>query len=390
MGHEGCDLDNSAAAGRYAYDDSRLYQAKGAIADTIAAFGSAEFALGRFRGLNLGQSCTVTPDCPRDPSTNTVYGGVTCIGGACLYTAAHYTCTSGCPARCKTPFDNRMTFRSTACGGSGRPACCQYPGCKAGEVLVPFPGAGGSNYAEMSLWMNGTEATPPYAGANPDPEIHADLGTPLASSLDSVREWLTTASSDAGPNAGPLQSRAHVLRIPARCRPYNVILFTDGDESCCGDPPAAATALRQTCTNGGTWDATDGRCELPGNATTGTSSVRVYVIGFGISAAQRTRMNAIAAAGGTGTSYAATNRAELTAALADIVAGSLRARSATATAAATTRPLPSPTRASPARWVWAAASAPACSPATAPATAPSVPPPRRTPARPARCNRGPA
>ena len=68
VGHEGCDLDNSAAADRYAYDDSRLYQAKGAIADTIAAFGSAEFTLARFTGINLGQACTTTADCPIDPA----------------------------------------------------------------------------------------------------------------------------------------------------------------------------------------------------------------------------------------------------------------------------------------------------------------------------------
>jgi hypothetical protein len=319
VGHEGCDLDNSAAAGRYAYDDSRLYQAKGAIADTIAAFGSAEFALARFRGLNLGKSCSIDNDCQEGGS---LPSKVSCIGGACLYSAPHYTCTSNCPARCKTPFDNRMTFRSTSCGGDGRPSCCQYPGCKAGEILVPFPGAGGSNYAEMSLWMNGTEATPPYAGANPDPELHADLGTPLASSLDSMREWLTTAGSDVGVNSGPLQSGHMFSESRPACRQYNVILLTDGDESCCGNPPASATALRQTCTNGGAWDAADSRCEINGSPT-GTSSVSVYVIGFGISAAQLTRMNAIAAAGGTGTAYAATNRAELTAAFADIVARSL-------------------------------------------------------------------
>jgi hypothetical protein len=320
VGHEGCDLDNSAAAGRYAYDDSRLYQAKGAIADTIAAFGSAEFALGRFTGVNLGQACTVTNDCPKD-GNGTVWSGVTCVSGACMYTAGHYSCTS-CPARCKTPFDNLMTYRSTACRGSGT---CAYPACKAGEVLVPFPGAGGSNYAEMFGWMNGTEAVPPYAGANPDPELHADLGTPLASSMDSIREWLTTAASTTGPNAGPLQSGHMFADSRASCRPYSVILLTDGDESCENRdvaPPAAATRLRQTCTNGGTWDATDSRCEINGDPK-GTSSVNVYVIGFGVSSAQRTRLNAIAAAGGTSTAYAATNRAELTASLADIVARSL-------------------------------------------------------------------
>ncbi len=189
-------------------------------------------------------------------------------------------------------------------------------------MLVPFPGAGGSNYSEMFRWMNGTNGTPPFAISNPDPELHADLGTPLASSLDSMREWLTTATSSTGPQSGPLLAGHAFSDARASCRQYNVILLTDGDESCCGDPPGAATALRRTCTNGGTWDTTDGRCEI-GGSPDGTSSVNVYVIGFGVSSSQRTRLNAIAAAGGTTQAYAAANRAELTASLADIVARSL-------------------------------------------------------------------
>ena len=130
-------------------------------------------------------------------------------------------------------------------------------------MLVPFPGAGGSNYAEMFRWMNGTEGTPPFAsGVNPDPELRADLGTPLASSLDSIREWLTTASSSVGPGSGALAPGHALTDTRASCRQYNVILLTDGQESCDGDPPAAATALRQTCTNGGTWDMADMRCEI--------------------------------------------------------------------------------------------------------------------------------
>ena len=96
--------------------------------------------------------------------------------------------------------NNRILFRSTACRGS---STCDYPACKAGQVLVPFPGAGGSNYAEMFRWMNGTEGTPPFAGGvNPDPELRADLGTPLASSLDSIREWLTTAGEHSRSGLG--------------------------------------------------------------------------------------------------------------------------------------------------------------------------------------------
>ncbi len=54
--HQGCDLDDSGVAGRYPCDDRRLSLAKGAIADTIAAFGSAEFALGRLSASTSGDS----------------------------------------------------------------------------------------------------------------------------------------------------------------------------------------------------------------------------------------------------------------------------------------------------------------------------------------------
>src|SRR5262245_51155366 len=56
--HPGCDLDGNGK-----YDDSKLYQAKVAFQDTIAAFGSAEFALGRFRQNELGQTCITANDC---------------------------------------------------------------------------------------------------------------------------------------------------------------------------------------------------------------------------------------------------------------------------------------------------------------------------------------
>ena len=96
-GWEGCDRDNTGA---YRYDDSRLYQAKGAIADTIAAFGSAEFTLARFRGADLGQACTMDAQC------TAIAAGTTCVGGFCASTADHYSCQddgAGNPARSLRP-----------------------------------------------------------------------------------------------------------------------------------------------------------------------------------------------------------------------------------------------------------------------------------------------
>src|SRR5262245_34882847 len=164
-GHEGCDLD-----GNMVYDESRLFQAKAAIADTVAAFGSAEFAFARFRGIDLGQACTSTSDCPKDAGGN-VLSDVTCVNGACVYSAEHYECLTMCPSNCKKPFNPNILYRTTAC----HTGCCEYPNCKAGEILVPFPGMGGANYAAIAKWLDGSEGTPPFNGPNPDPEIRADV-----------------------------------------------------------------------------------------------------------------------------------------------------------------------------------------------------------------------
>src|SRR5256885_10030072 len=56
--HPGCDLDGNGK-----FDDSKLFQAKLALADTITAFGSAEFSLARYHQNELGQVCTSKFDC---------------------------------------------------------------------------------------------------------------------------------------------------------------------------------------------------------------------------------------------------------------------------------------------------------------------------------------
>src|SRR3954452_833263 len=56
--HPGCDLDGNGV-----YDDSKLYQAKQALAQTMTAFGSAEFSLARYHQTELGQACATTNEC---------------------------------------------------------------------------------------------------------------------------------------------------------------------------------------------------------------------------------------------------------------------------------------------------------------------------------------
>jgi len=59
----GCDLDGKST-GNWPYDDSKLYQAKVAIIDTISAFGSAEFALATYARVCWGSPARRTATVP--------------------------------------------------------------------------------------------------------------------------------------------------------------------------------------------------------------------------------------------------------------------------------------------------------------------------------------
>jgi hypothetical protein len=68
----GCNLDGKSTAG-WAYDDSKLFQAKAVVIDTISAFGSAEFALATYSRKQLGQACSSNSDC------TSIVSGASCL-----------------------------------------------------------------------------------------------------------------------------------------------------------------------------------------------------------------------------------------------------------------------------------------------------------------------
>ena len=200
--------------------------------------------------------------------------------------------------RCRSPMNNRILFRSTACRGA---APASTPPARRARCWCPSRAPAARTTPRCSGWMNGTEGTPPFAGGvNPDPELRADLGTPLASSLDSIREWLTTASSSVGPDSGAAGPRARpdrhprqlppVQRHPADRRPGVVRRRSASrrHRPCARPAPTAAP---------GTWPTCAARSAA---VPTNTSNVKVYVIGFGVGAGLQADLNAIAAAGGTG------------------------------------------------------------------------------------------
>src|SRR5690606_38875111 len=89
----------------------------------------------------------------------------------------------------------------------------------------------------------------------------------------------------------------------AACRNYSILLLTDGEESCGGDPVARAAYYN-------------------------ARGIRTYVVGLSISSSGRAQLNAIATAGGTDapgpdTAFFANDPVTLSAGLAQIVADSL-------------------------------------------------------------------
>jgi MYXO-CTERM domain-containing protein len=316
--HPGCDLDGNGQ-----YDDSKLYQAKLALRETMTAFGSAEFSLSRYQQTDLAQACTTTQECR---SMNT--GANVCVSGRCAYdvpsnSTDYNECTGGTATgngciRCAAPANDpvHVWVNGNTCCGSGDPRSGGF-GMSA-NVLVGFPGAGATNLPELLSWIDGKEDYPD--GTNR--ELRGTGATPIGGSLNAVRDWLSNDSSPIGGGAGIL-NRDPVVD----CRGYNVILVTDGlestncEQSCGINGASAAELLLHTCTGGGIWDRTDRRCEISGSpAGTREVKVKTYVVGYTIN---DSRLDAIAAAGGTGTALLANDAAELTARLSDIVSASI-------------------------------------------------------------------
>ncbi|MCB9617128.1 MAG: SUMF1/EgtB/PvdO family nonheme iron enzyme, partial [Sandaracinus sp.] len=184
--------------------------------------------------------------------------------------------------------------------------CTNYGGtCDGGNFLVTFPGvgafAGSENTTAILRWIDNAETNPQLTARTDgnwcnhrttgDCELRPEGATPLAGLLNNVATNIAPVVS-----ADPIRS----------CRPYSVILLTDGAESCSGNPEAAATALA-------------------------AMGIDVYVVGLAVGGGAETQLNAIATAGGTDagspggdTAYFANDPNTLSAGLADIVQRSLR------------------------------------------------------------------
>jgi len=175
--------------------------------------------------------------------------------------------------------------------------CINYAGnCGPPRRGADVLGGFGADINNHLMWLDGTEtnynaSTTQGAfcdfGGTPagDCELRGTGPTPLANSLQAIEDYLT-----------PI--KACDLAAAGSCRKYNTILLTDGAESCQGDPVAAATALRN-------------------------KGINTYVIGFSTLPSETTQLNAIAAAGGTGNAFFASDSNALANTLATIVSSSI-------------------------------------------------------------------
>jgi MYXO-CTERM domain-containing protein len=156
-------------------------------------------------------------------------------------------------------------------------------GFDAGELLVSFAP---DNPETILGWIDNTAN---YSGPLPprdlDFEVRGSGTTPLGGSLETALDYMSTVQGNDASSA---------------CRPYRVVLLTDGLETCDGAPETAAAALLAA--------------DMP-----------VYVIGFATTdTAITTQLDAIAAAGGTTEAIFVDDDVELAAAMASIVEETIR------------------------------------------------------------------
>src|SRR5207244_3229777 len=107
----------------------------------------------------------------------------------CTAIAAGASCVSG---HCAATVDSATYALGGTCG-SNSAAYINYSNapvyCQGADVLVSFPGSS-SNYREIAELIDGVETFP--TGTNR--ELRSVHGTPIAGSLDSVRDWLSNSA----------------------------------------------------------------------------------------------------------------------------------------------------------------------------------------------------
>ncbi len=292
-------------------NDSRIFVAKEAVRNMILSAGEdIDWALARFaqeQGTN--QSCVNVNamECNDAGPYVTSYGNPQCNSGFRIDNIwegsgdCPFNWRPAYPAACRPGSGGRPHMRTFRPGDPV--VCVNYDGrCSlsgsGGQVLVGFRDlgafAGRTNLFAILKWVDNRESNfidsttvgnfCNHAGAG-DCELRPSGPTPLEGILQASRNYMVSVrAADSA----------------ASCRPYSIILLTDGAETCGGNPSNRA---RQILRNDG---------------------IRTHVVGLAIGSADaRAQLNDIAREGGTGSAYFADDPDALAAALSQIVQDSL-------------------------------------------------------------------
>jgi len=266
---------------------SRMQLARESLAQVMSAYPEIDFSLARYhQDQGLDRSCQSAAwfECQGlvasydNPTGNT--GAVAC---------------TGLPVSGPSPSGVQNISVNVDANGD---ECINYAGScgaprRGADVLTGF----GMATNHIVRWIDGSETadditlsmiTPGnvcnHSGGG-DCEVRGSGPTPLAGSLQAIQDYVV-----------PIRATDPVRQGNNICRSYDVILVTDGEESCNGDPVAAAAALL-------------------------SQGIQTHVIGLDVP--NQAPLNAIAAAGGTGMAAFVDAPAQFVPVLTSIIADSI-------------------------------------------------------------------
>ncbi|HVU05292.1 MAG TPA: VWA domain-containing protein [Polyangiaceae bacterium] len=328
-GHAGNDSCRTAAVNNSCgMEPTRLNDAKCAVRKTVEAFaGQVNFGLMTYAHNLTGCNAGDVPDSCSGSNTNGCNDCARNCGGE-HYAANGCTITefpggdNGCgngPSCAGASSNNANIYKGTTIGTGSTP-----PVLGGTAVTLPADGwrNGGKVVVDMLLDPTWNQAATPATNVpqllewvdgktDNSREIFADGSTPLEGILRTAHQYYAggwasgwTGGTYCASGGSTIDHAIPVDVVNDRtCRSLNVILVTDGDETCGGNAPNAATAMNAV-----------------GVVIQGVRvPIKTYVIGF--AGATVSSLDAIAAAGGTTASYSANNEVELAQALSGIVSG---------------------------------------------------------------------
>ena len=268
------------------YASSRMGHARCAVKNTVLAFGGeVNFGLAQYAGFmsDCGASCYGNDSGSPQPAC-----GVNCFQSEIN--------TTGICGACG-PMDN------VADPATRRGANILVPMQVHDTWTSPAPGPA-SNLSQILQYVD-NNCTSSVELTNPPTDGPQYGRTPINGSLRDMRRYFQTGWTN--PDDGTISYPSPLSAQDRPCRSVNVILLTDGDETCDTQANAVAAAT-----------------SLLGGVTVGanTFSIKTYVINF--AGGSQANTDAIALAGGTTASYFATNETQLSQALANIIGGAIK------------------------------------------------------------------